>query len=230
MSNPSYSYSYFRIPKDDGIIVSAQKYRTLRLNALKASPGSFASTYEIESLFTSKDWENLITTPNRETFICAATPLTPNSNTSETEPEPQWIGQVTLRGPLSLESFTLPDSACQPPQKPDSEEERWQMLSLFTLPSHRGLGLGAKLCRNALDYLVSYAAEPQSVQVRLMIKPENHVTIKLYERLGFGLAGRATLVEALTANGDEGLLPVDRSAAKWSERSGLIMNMRLLRS
>lgn len=225
-SNPNFFYSYIHLSKRDEIAASAQKYRNLRLNALKASPSSFASTHEIESLFTDADWENIITVPNREIFICAATPLNHNGTASG---ESEWIGQVTMRGPLSREDFTLPEEAGQPPQKPDEEEERWQMLSLFALPDHRGLGLGAKLCRNALNYLLSYRSSPRGIQVRLMIKPENHVTIKLYERLGFVLAGRATLVEALTANGDEGLLPVDLSSTKWSDRSGLIMNTRLSR-
>lgn len=60
-----------------------------------------------------------------------------------------------------------------------------------------------------------------------MVKPENHVTVNLYKRLGFNLVGRATLVEALIANGDEHLLPDDRSSAKWSDRTGLIMILRM---
>jgi ribosomal protein S18 acetylase RimI-like enzyme len=216
----TYTYSFFRISKTDNIEASSQEYRDLRLNALKASPGSFASTYETESLFTDANWKNLITVPDRDVFICVATPVHDQSQT-------KWIGQVTLRGPISKADFILPEESGQPVQKPNDEEECWQMLSLFTLPDHRGHGLGAKLCQNALDYLRSYRASPQGIQVRLMVKPENHVTVNLYKRLGFDLVGRATLVEALIANGDEHLLPDDRSSAKWSERTGLIMILRM---
>lgn len=225
-SNPNYTYSFFRVSKSDGVSTSAQRLRDLRLKALQISPGSFSSTYEVELAFTDADWIDRISFPGRELFICAATPL----KHDDTHPgESEWIAQVTLRGPMSKADFTLPVESGFPPPNPD-EEERWQMLSLFTLPDRRGLGLGAKLCQSALDYLRSYRPLPYGIQVRLMIKPENHVTVKLYQRLGFTLAGRVTLVEALVANGDEHLLPEDRSSAKWSQRSGLIMVTRLSRS
>ncbi|CAG8127802.1 unnamed protein product [Penicillium olsonii] len=200
-------------------------HRALRLKALQTSPNSFSSTYEIESKFTETTWQDLITLPNRTIFICTATPL----NTQDPDPEPQWIGQVTLRGPMTAQEFTLPPESGQAAQRPDDEEERWQMLSLFTLPEHRGLGLGAKLCQSAMEYLRVYRSSPRNVQVRLIVKAGNDVTIRFYERLGFVNAGMATLVEALVANGDEGLLPGDLSDAKWEVRGGLIMNTRLVR-
>ncbi|KAL3477269.1 hypothetical protein BJX99DRAFT_226318 [Aspergillus californicus] len=221
-----YTYSYFRISKTSGITASAQKYRDLRLQALKTSPGSFSSTYEIESAFTEADWISRLTVPDREVFICAATP------SSDSDPATtQWIGQVTLRGPASATDFTLPPDANQPPQRPDTEEERWQMLSLFTLPDHRGHGLGSKLCQASLDYLRDYKSDPKGVQVRLIVKKGNDVTIELYRRLGFADAGRATLVEALIANGDEELIPddADRGSAMFVERQGVIMVLRLER-
>lgn len=226
-SNSNYTYSFFRVSKSDGVSTSAQNLRDLRLQALKVSPGSFASTYDVESAFTDADWINRITVPDQEVFICAAAPL----KHDYTHPrESKWIAQVTLRGPMSEADFTLPMESGFPPPNCDEEEERWQMLSLFTLPDHRGLGLGAKLCQSALNYLRSYQSLPYQIQVRLMVKPENYVTVKLYQRLGFTLAGRVTLVEALIANGDEHLLPKDQSSAKWSHRSGLIMVSRISRS
>ncbi|KAJ5310286.1 fungal-specific transcription factor domain-containing protein [Penicillium atrosanguineum] len=222
----SCDYFFFRIPKTEEIHISAQKYRDLRLKALKSSPGSFSSTYEIESAFTEADWINILTAPDREIFICAATPLNQESSDSGAV----WIGQVTLRGPLSLENFILPPESGEPPQKSDAEEERWQMLSLFALPEHRGNGLGASLCQNALDYLRTCRSSPLGVQVRLIIKPENHVTVKLYQRLGFSEAGLATLAEALIVNGDQHLLPEDTSGPKYNTRAGLIMIYLISRS
>ncbi|CAG8083922.1 unnamed protein product [Penicillium salamii] len=226
MASPRFSYSYFHISKSNGVATSAQQQRALRLKALQTSPNSFSSTYDLESKFTNTDWQTLITSPDRIIFICAATPLNPDDSTAG---EPQWVGQVTLRGPMSKQDFELPEEAGQPAQKPDDQEERWQMLSLFTLPEHRGQGLGAKLCQSAMDYLQSYRSAPQGVQVRLIIKAGNLGTIKFYERLGFTSAGMATLVEALIANGDESLLPEDLSGAKWTDRYGLIMITRLMR-
>lgn len=218
------TYSYFRVSKSEAVHDSARKYQNLRLRALQASPGSFASTYEIESAFSEADWVERLTAPGREVFICAATPQRNNADQSNTV---EWIGQLTLRGPASLQDFTLPAESGQPTQMPD--EERWQMLSLFTLPEHRGHGLGANLCREALDYLQNYQKLPQTVQVRLMVKPENKITVNLYQRLGFVKAGRCTLAEALIANGDEHILPSDLSSTKWSARSGLIMIFKMIR-
>lgn len=222
----NYTYSFFRVSKTDGIDISAQKYRDLRLNALKTSPDSFSSTYDIESAFTDADWIDRLTLPDRELFICAATPLNLNPSSPDSI---QWIGQVTLRGPSSRADFELPAEAGQPPQKADEEEERWQMLSLFTLPEHRGHGLGGKLCQEALNHLRSYRALPRGIQVRLMVKAGNRVTVELYRRLGFTHAGTATLVEALVANGDADLLPKDLGSAKYSDRKGLIMISRISR-
>jgi ribosomal protein S18 acetylase RimI-like enzyme len=214
------TYSYFRISKTEGVALSAQRYRTLRLNALKASPASFSSTYEIEAAFTEADWVNLLTTPGREVFICAATPQdAAQSSSNETE----WVGQVTIRGPLSSADFTLPPESGQPATKSDAKEERWQMLSLFTLSEHRGQGLGKNLCLEALRYLQFYRPQPPVVQVRLMVKPGNHAAVKLYQGLQFALVGKCTLKEAFLANGDAHLLPATTSGPRFSERSGFIM-------
>ncbi|KAJ5091831.1 Acyl-CoA N-acyltransferase [Penicillium alfredii] len=223
-----YTYSYFRVSKTEDISASAQRYRELRLKALKTSPSSFSSTYDIEAAFTHADWIDRLTVPNQEVFICAATRHSNNNGLSFSEGA-EWIGQVTLRGPLSATDFVLPEASGQPPQRPDEEEERWQMLSLFTLPEHRGKGLGGNLCQEALDFLRSYRASPPAVQVRLMVKPDNHATVKLYLRLGFVEAGKCTLAEALVANGDGHLLPKDPDPVKYADRQGLIMISRISR-
>ncbi|PWY64787.1 hypothetical protein BO94DRAFT_629336 [Aspergillus sclerotioniger CBS 115572] len=219
MSSSQSTYTFFRIPKTDSIHTSAQKYRSLRLQALTLSPRSFSSTYEIESAFTETDWIDRLTVPDREVFICAATTTTSSITTNE------WIGQVTLRGPSSATAFELPPEAGQPAQRSDDKEERWQMLSLFTLPEHRGQGLGGKLCQAALDWLSSRDGVAPRIQVRLIVKAGNDVTIALYRRLGFVHTGRATLVEALIANGDEHLVPVEseETVAMFRERRGLVM-------
>ncbi|KAJ5098824.1 fungal-specific transcription factor domain-containing protein [Penicillium argentinense] len=222
-----YTYSFFRVSKTDNIHAAAQKYRDLRLRALKASPKSFASTYELEAAFSDAEWINRLIVIDREVFICAANPL--NGETTDHHAA-DWIGQVTLRGPISQTDFALPVESGQPDLKTDAEEERWQMLSLFTLPEHRGNGLGGKLCKEAIDYLRTYQPTPRHIHVRLMVKPENHATVKLYERLRFVIVGKCTLAEALRANGDSHLLPKDTSGSIYTDRAGLIMSFHMQRS
>ncbi|KAJ5152063.1 hypothetical protein N7492_010358 [Penicillium capsulatum] len=215
----SHTYSFFRVSKTDDVHASARKYRDLRLRALKAAPGSFASTYETEVELSDADWISLLTLPHREVFTCAVTSHESPKRSGSSE----WIGQVTLRGPMSREDFSLPPESGHLASRPDSEEERWQVLGLFTLPEHRGNGLGATLCEKALEYLRHHRPVPRSIQVRLMVKPGNSITVRLYERLGFVRTGQGTLAEALIANGDEHLLPRNTSGPGYSDRNSIIM-------
>jgi ribosomal protein S18 acetylase RimI-like enzyme len=223
MSTPRYEYTFFRIIKDSAISSSAEKYKQLRLLALSIAPSSFSSTYEIESALTDTEWTTRLAARESETFICAATPIKGNTSDSQSSEQTIWVGQLTLRGPLRREDFILPPASGQKNPMEHEDRELWQMLSLFTLPDHRGRGLGKKLCREALNYLFSNREFPREVWVRLMVKPENHATVNLYRNLGFAESGKCTLAEALVANGDKDLLPKDASAEKYSARSGLIM-------
>ncbi|KAL3444610.1 hypothetical protein BJX65DRAFT_310796 [Aspergillus insuetus] len=237
MSTSQYTYSFFRIATDNNIASSAEKYKQLRLTALTVAPGSFSSTYEIESALEDTEWVDRLAADGRETFVCAASPISTEDKDSSSHSririseEGIWVGQLTLRGPQSAEDFILPEASGQPtPTDGGGDIECWQMLSLFTLPHHRGQGLGKRLCREALNYLSLYGESPRKVWVRLMVKPENHATVSLYRGLGFADAGKCTLAEALVANGDEDLLPADISGQKYSSRSGLIMILEMCRS
>ncbi|KAL4731247.1 hypothetical protein ACLX1H_000211 [Fusarium chlamydosporum] len=211
-----FSYSFSIIPKTHSINESVVQYRDLRLKALKASPSSFSSTYDIESQFTSDIWKRRILQEDRENIVCIATPTDSNASS------PRWVGQLTLRGPASQQDFILPKASGQPDFGTDDEEEKWQLLSLFILPEHQGQGLGQSLCREALRYLQDRREKPR-VLVRLMLKAENTAAVRLYQKLGFEVAGKCTLVEALIANGDGDLLPEDITDAKYTEQTGLIM-------
>ncbi|KAJ4992783.1 hypothetical protein SVAN01_01829 [Stagonosporopsis vannaccii] len=158
--------------------------------------------------------------PGKETFVCAAV-----TNTDVT-----WVAQVTLRGPLSAREFDLPFESLQPAVKPDEEEAKWQMLSLYTLPSHRSKGLGQNLCREAFRFLRSLYSKQsilRGILVRIMVKPDNTVTIRMYEKLGFVRTGVCTLEEALIANGDAGLLPQGVLPVSYKTRTGIIMALAL---
>lgn len=230
MSTQNCEYLFFRIAKDNAIALSATKYKQLRLQALSAAPTSFSSTYEIESALTDTEWVKRLSEHGRETFICAAVPTQNNLSNSRIPEQSTWVGQLTLLGPQSPKDFILPEESGQKKPTEGKDQELWQMLSLFTLPDHRGRGLGKCLCQEALEYLASYKDSPSEVWVRLMVKPGNHATVSLYRGLGFAEAGKCTLAEALIANGDKDLLPEDISGEKYTSRSGLIMMLEIQRS
>lgn len=233
-SSTDYDYSYFRIPKESPDIASyAEKYKQLRLAALRLSPTSFSSTYEIESTFSDETWGARLTAPEKQTFICVARPRAPAASAAGTTNDQyeivsgEWVAQVTLLGPLSMVDFNLPEESGQPAGSED--EERWQMLSLYTLPAYRGRGIAKELCREVFRYLVTARQEADAIRVRIMVKPENQATVSMYRSLGFVDAGRCTLAEALRANGDGNMVPSDGGGEKFNKRGGLIMTLSLRR-
>ncbi|VUC30408.1 unnamed protein product [Clonostachys rosea] len=231
------AYTFFRIDKDATNLPSlAARYKELRLAALQNSPASFSSTYETEAQFSDEVWLSRINTPNKETFICAAVD---EGSSGSIDPSTvplekcEWVAQVTLLGPVSADDYALPGDASQPEVTDDKEEEKWQMLSLYTLPQHRGKGLGKKLCKETFQFLASSRRQyrdhgvPKQVRVRIMVKPDNHITLGLYRSMGFVDAGTCTLEEALRANGDADLLPPGLLPEKYKSRSGKIMALVL---
>ncbi|KAI9704585.1 MAG: hypothetical protein M1820_005498 [Bogoriella megaspora] len=218
----SYSYSYFHLSKHKADDAAAQAYRTLRLQALQTSPESFSSTYEIESAYTSAEWLARLMEEGKETLICTATHTDVAGATST-----EWVGQLTIRGPAARSDFQLPDESGQPLPATDDEEEKWQMLSLFNAANHRGRGIGKALCQEAMRYIWEHRSAP-TVVVRLMVRPENHAAVRVYEGLGFEVVGRCTLAEALAANGESDLIPEDHAHdSRYSTRRGLIMMFRM---
>ncbi|KAJ3454590.1 hypothetical protein MRS44_013190 [Fusarium solani] len=213
------NYSFLHIDRDDVNLASmAAKYKALRLEGLRQSPTAFSSTLETESQFTDDVWISRLRIPEKETFVC----VREGDGTSE------WVAQVTLRGPVSAEEFALPSASGQPSPADDQTEEKWQMLSLYSLPSHRGKGLAQRLCMEAFQFLVRRrVTKAPRVIVRIMVKPENTATIRLYNRLGFDETGLCTLEEALKANGDGELIPKGELSEKYRTRTGIIMALRL---
>lgn len=202
--------------------LSAAKYKALRLEALRQSPTSFASTLATESKFSDDIWVSRLQDPETETFVCVATAEDGRSD---------WVGQVTLRGPVPAEKFLPPKNSGQPDPASDEEAEKWQMLSLFTLPSHRGLKLGSRLCKKAFEFLQHRdGTGTPKIVVRIMVKPENVATLRLYDGLGFVRAGYCTLEEALRANGDADLIPRGALDDHYTARSGIVMLLPLTRA
>lgn len=218
-------YSFIRIDRlDPNLPALAQKYKTLRLSALQQDPTLFSSTYEVESKFSDQNWISRLSDERKETLICVATP--PGKSPEDGE----WVAQVTLLGPISASSYDLPKESGQPPALPDDEEEKWQMLALYTLPDHRGKGLGKKLCKAAFNYLASVDNPPKKVLVRIMVKLENLTALGLYKSIGFVDAGRTTLEEALIANGDSDQVPIsDVDLGKYRTRRGRILTYSIER-
>lgn len=200
----------------------AAKYRDLRLHALQQSPDSFSSTYEEESTYSLETWQSRLFRPGKTTFVCIDKSSSAPSDAVE---EGQWAGQISVLGPIPADTYRLPIESGQPAVVDDSEEERWQVSGLFTLPTYRGKGLAKMLCKAAFESLGS--PQGKTTRIRLMAKPQNVVTLRLCGSMGFEDAGRCTLEEALRANLEEEQIPKEMPLPeKFTSRSGIIMEMR----
>lgn len=221
-TDDSMEYCFIKVDREGpNLRTSAAKYKALRLEALRQSPSAFSSTLETESQFSDDVWISRLQNPEKETFVCVAI---------AEDGQSEWVGQVTLRGPVPAKEFLPPMESGQPNPASDEESEKWQMLSLYTLPSHRGMKLGSRLCEKAFEFLQSRdgTGTPQIV-VRIMVKPENVATLRLYDGLGFERAGYCTLEEALRANGDTDLIPRGALDDHYTTRSGIVMLLHLAR-
>lgn len=220
-------YTFVHIsPQSPDLPSLAQKYKQLRLSALTQSPTAFSSTLAAESPFSDSVWiERLSADPCRHNFVA--------QHQASTGKDGGWVAQITVLGPVSAEAYTLSDEAGQPAVRTDQVEEKWQLLSLYTLPEHRGKGVGKDLCKEVFKWLKQRGAGEEGaakvVRVRLMIKPDNTGAVRLYEGLGFEHAGMCTLAEALKANGDGDALPADGGGERYQRRSGYIMTLHFER-
>jgi ribosomal protein S18 acetylase RimI-like enzyme len=217
-------YTFIKIDQfASDLTLLSRRYRSLRLTALQQSPTSFSSTFENESKLPLEQWTSRLRSPGKEVFICVAHPADPEQNE-------EWVGQVTLRGPLSSEAFSLQPQAGQPDFDPDDAEEKWQLMSLYVAPEHRGKGLSKQLCREAIRHLVCLRREPCAVCLRAMVKPDNLTSLSLLKSLGFVEGGWCTLEEALRANGEGDALPMGQLGERFTTRSGSIMVLRFARA
>jgi ribosomal protein S18 acetylase RimI-like enzyme len=135
----------------------------------------------------------------------------------------------TMIGPVSRDEYFLPESG-QPEPGPEESETRWQLTSLFTLPTYRGHGVAKRLTAAAVDFGRLASAEKEKVsgkpirtRIRLVVHPKNTGVVKLYEKLGFVDSARMTLAEACAANGAADMIPQSPDAEKWHSRFGIAM-------
>ncbi|KAJ7051763.1 hypothetical protein C8F01DRAFT_1174019 [Mycena amicta] len=182
--------------------VLAQRYAALRLEALATAPNAFASTHAIESLLTPEQWGSKIWREDAVVLVCIAHPAgEPASNSAI---DGTWVGSAILRGPMSLDDYTLPPESKAPQPGDDTEETRWQMTAVFASAAHRGRGLGKLLIQAAKEYAVAHTrtSTARRVRLRAMIHPDNTVVLGLYTGVGFTDVARATGKEAYRTNGD----------------------------
>lgn len=216
-------YTILRIPTGSTRLTDlVSKYRTTKLAALKAEPAGFAAKYADEVRHPDSLWQQRLAAPST-IIICVATApgSKPSSTTTSAEDvllSGDWVGMITIRGPLPYSIFHLPESGQPIPANP-SLETRWHLCSLYTSPVHRGRGIAKKLVNASIE-----AAREQTralengkalkARIRLFHGAQATFLVDMYEAMGFEEAGKITLKEAFAANGDGEVVPKDTESTK----------------
>lgn len=134
-----------------------QKFRLLRLDALISAPASFVSNHAHEKSFSDIEWAERITDPSRHHLICTrfghgqvgGNVRQPVNLMSD---EDEWVGMVTLIGPLTREQFKY-RGRIGPSLGDDAEETRWDLVGLYIKSQHRCKEAAIAIHEAVLDHL-----------------------------------------------------------------------------
>jgi GNAT superfamily N-acetyltransferase len=132
--------------------------RDVRLAALKDTPAAFGSTYEIEAARTEADWSERV--------------------------------ELGAAGVERVTFFALVDDhivGLVGGFRPDPDGPTVELVSMWTAPAARRIGVGRALVAAVLDW----AADGSATAVRLWVTQGNEPALRLYEAMGFRQTGDA---------------------------------------
>ena len=131
-------------------------FKDVRLRALQEAPYAFGSTYGREVQFDHAEWARRVDRWNGE----------------------RGVGFLAMDGATACGvAGSLLD---------ENNPTRAQIVSMWTAPTHRQLGIGRLLVNAVLDW-----ARTRNVHaLLLMVTSNNDPAIRFYERLGFTKTGR----------------------------------------
>jgi ribosomal protein S18 acetylase RimI-like enzyme len=135
---------------------NAVLFKSVRLQALQESPRAYGSTYARESQFSDEEWLKRIERWNGENGI--------------------GFLAMDLASPCGMAGALLDD--IYPSQA--------QLVSMWTAPGHRRLGVGRLLVNGVLSWARGRGAET----LTLMVTSGNEAALRFYEQLGFVQTGR----------------------------------------
>ena len=132
-------------------------FKAVRLRALQDAPHAFGSTYQKEAQFDDSEWLARVERMNGE----------------------KGVGFLSMDGETACGiagSFLV-----------QTDPLRAELVSMWTAPSHRRLGIGHLLVKEVLNW----AHRRNAHTLVLMVTSNNEPAICFYERLGFARTGRS---------------------------------------
>lgn len=205
---------------DTHSIALAEKFRSLRLHALKTAPEAFASSYDVESqrgleqtfqrLNNPKAVNLLAVKDNRD--ILSTTGIEENIDALLAT---DWVGTIVLIGPDESGSTPTVSARADPferitasaPQRSLSQKAdmsaapnptclHYHLNGVFVCDSARNGGLGKALIEAALQKAEAQARRLQcAFRCTILVDSRNEAALRLYEKAGFGVVGEETYVQ-----------------------------------
>lgn len=131
-------------------------FKAVRLRALKKDPYAFSATYQKESEFTDAEWQARVNRMDGTTSI----------------------GFLAMNGDIACGLVAAIPA--------DEQPTGMRVVSMWTAPEHRRLGVGRLLIASVADW----ARGRNCRALFLMVTSVNQGAIHFYERLGFLRTGR----------------------------------------
>lgn len=197
-----------------------KSFKALRLDALHSAPASFSSNYAHELKFTDEEWTRRILDPTHHHLICRPvhSKVQDKENHelgSATSSEDEWVGMLTLHGPLSQDQYTFGSDLGS-----DEEETRWYLGGLFLQSEHRGTEMNTAILEAVLRFLRIWTEEAletlfdevtgleKSKSARLggSLRSRDPTLRGLYEALGAVEVGSMDRAETLRIAGNDELI------------------------
>ncbi|KAI4185696.1 MAG: hypothetical protein LQ346_005843 [Caloplaca aetnensis] len=121
-----------------------QKFKNLRVEALRDNPSSYMSTFVREVQFTDEKWSERILHPKHHHLIChkpsepaTDTALDGDATTEGWEANDDWVGMFSLLGPYGRDEYGATLLLDRTTLASDQEETRWHLIGLYLQPNHR---------------------------------------------------------------------------------------------
>ncbi|KAK9322307.1 hypothetical protein V1517DRAFT_323704 [Lipomyces orientalis] len=172
-----------------------EKYRTLRLHALKTDADNFGSRYEDEVEFLDQRWYDRLQNPKGATFIAFTTSTSAYEAASIYRED--WIGTQTVIGPLlpaeAGKFIDVGESVITGGAKSD-DLRVFILVSFFVHEDYRGRKIGVELLRAAEKYAREQLSEIDGHYTGifgLVANPKNERALRLYKWMGFEKVGQA---------------------------------------
>ena len=223
----SYVYTVTALhPADTTSPLKIEKFKALRLEALRLVLMSFVSNYAHEASFMNDEWMARLARLAHYILICEYHDRAENAR-SLPPLEDEWVGILTFFGPLSASQYDFLDREGLPPGN-DEEETRWHLGGLYLQAEHRGRETAIVIHQAVLDFLRDFTdarletifdedtglERPKRARVGGVVPSQDSMLTQLYQNLGGHKIGWVKRKDAVKFTGNEELLMGGMSACE----------------